>query len=307
MDTDDNVIYFEDNVQKRILIDGDVLLHMACWQKPIKKDEIEAFRADIDEMIDFGTAQHKIDRMEKILYDQTQTFQPTLTLAQERFEHFMNHTLEHNYSEIFSIAIGNSKDNWRLDIHPEYKMQKSRVQSNKKRAPYIQDLRMWAVKEYNGHYCEGYEADDVIRIWANQLGIGNYVVCSVDKDLNLIPGDHFDPKTEDPEKMFWYMDPNDSAIFFWEQMLTGDSIDNIPGVKGVGPKTALKLLGPCKNEQEAKEVVVQEYDLRYGEEGYEHLMFNGQLLHIWNKMGDRWHFDPKEYETITGTIPAIGA
>ncbi len=41
--------------------------------------------------------------------------------------------------------------------------------------------------------------------------------------------------------MYW-VTPAPSIRFFFEQWLTGDSADNIPGIKGVGEKTARKLL-----------------------------------------------------------------
>lgn len=288
---------------KRALIDGDVLIHMACWQKPLNKKEKAALEAEIETLRDFNPKDPRIPQLETKLEEGQLTYQPTIEKAQERFRHFMKHTLDCTYSEEYSIAIGDSKSNWRLDIHPEYKLQKARTNTNDKRAPYIQDLRMWAVEEYSAHYCQGYEADDAIRTWATRLGEGNYIVCSVDKDLNLIPGHHFDPKTQDPEKRFWYMDPVKSAMFFWEQMLTGDSIDNIPGIRGIGPKKAEQILAGCETEQECKEAVVQQYDLKYGEEGYDQLLFNGQLLHIWRWKGDNWTFDEEEYEAITGTKP----
>jgi len=295
------IIMFGETKKRRVLIDGDIFIHMACWQKPISKANQETLQTRINEEKEFGNFD-KASELESSLETAKLTYQPTIEKAQERFSHFMKTSLEANYTDEFSMAIGNSSDNWRKLIHPEYKLQKART-GGKARAPYIQDLREWAVKKYKGHYCEGYEADDAIRCWATRLGIDNYVICSVDKDLNLIPGQHYDPKTEDSSKRFWYMEPNDSAMFFWEQMLMGDSIDNIPGIRGIGPKKTKTLLAPCKNEQDCKEVVVNQYALTYGDEGYKKLLFNGQLLHIWRTKGDIWSFDPEEYEEITGTKP----
>jgi hypothetical protein len=306
MATEPEVIEFEENKPKRILIDGDVLIHMACWQKPLTKVKQLELEVQADELEEFGkfTKSSKIrERLEKGVL----TYQPIISKAQARFRFFMKTIQEHNYSNIFSMAIGDSKNNWRLDIHPEYKLHKARVGSNDKRAPYIQELRLWAIEEYSAHYCQGYEADDAIRIWANRMNLDEYVVCSVDKDLNLVPGNHYDPKTDDKSKRFWYMEPIDSAMFFWEQMLTGDSIDNIPGIVGIGPKKAAALLADCVTEQDCKEVVLKQYDLKYGEDGYKKLMFNGQLLHIWRTKGDNWYLDPKNYENITGTKPVTGA
>lgn len=303
--------------KRRLLIDGDVLIHMACWQKPISKAKEKELRdlADSPGLIGMGDQPLKKGMSSEEAHEAVDaalmTYQPTIEQAQARFRHFMKHILESNGMEVgddlFSMAIGDSSQNFRLEIHPEYKLHKARSDSNKKRAPYIQDLRMWAVEEYSAHYCQGYEADDAIGSWATRLGDDNYVIVTVDKDLNLIPGYHFDPKTEDPHKRRWYVEPEESKRFFCLQLLMGDSIDNIPGIRGIGPKKAEKILEACKTPEECMEAVVQEYDLKYGEEGYDQLMFNGQLLHIWRSMKDHWSFDKEEYEKITGTNPDSGA
>ena len=47
---------------------------------------------------------------------------------------------------------------------------------------------------------------------------------------------------------------------YYVQTLTGDTGDNVIGLKGVGPKTAEKLLAKCKNPKECWDVVVKTYD-----------------------------------------------
>jgi DNA polymerase-1 len=96
---------------------------------------------------------------------------------------------------------------------------------------------------------EGYEADDImatlVRRHANG-GMHVYLV-SRDKDLEQLLSDRvamFDPMKDDvitPERL--------KEIKGWTpqqaieaQILTGDSTDNVPGVPGIGPKTAAKLI-----------------------------------------------------------------
>ncbi|MCG3177905.1 MAG: DNA polymerase I [Phycisphaerae bacterium] len=95
----------------------------------------------------------------------------------------------------------------------------------------------------------GFEADDVIATLARLGRQAGYkvVIVSRDKDLEQLIGDGvvmYDAK-KDREI--------DAAILLAEkgyrpdqavdiQTLTGDSVDNVPGVPGVGPKTAAKLL-----------------------------------------------------------------
>ena len=97
---------------------------------------------------------------------------------------------------------------------------------------------------------EGYEADDLIATlthWASARGL-KIVVVSGDKDLHQL--------IRDPEVRQW--DPQNDRVFTESVVLerfgvapgqmvdylalVGDTTDNIPGVKGVGEKTASQLL-----------------------------------------------------------------
>ena len=99
----------------------------------------------------------------------------------------------------------------------------------------------------------GYEADDIIGTLAKEANQNNYQVdiYSSDRDLlqlvnnnisvHLLKKGMQDVATYTPESIF-----NEFGVTH-EQMidykaLTGDPSDNIPGVPGVGPKTATKLL-----------------------------------------------------------------
>lgn len=97
---------------------------------------------------------------------------------------------------------------------------------------------------------EGYEADDLIATlthWASARGL-EIVVVSGDKDLHQL--------IQDPVVRQW--DPQNDRVFTEEAVmerygitpaqmvdylsLVGDTTDNIPGVKGIGAKTASQLL-----------------------------------------------------------------
>ncbi|MBO6540465.1 MAG: DNA polymerase I [Rhizobiaceae bacterium] len=96
---------------------------------------------------------------------------------------------------------------------------------------------------------EGFEADDLIATYARQMteAGGDTTIISSDKDLMQLVTDHvgmYDPMkdreigiSEVMEK--WGVGP-DKMIDL--QALTGDSVDNVPGVPGIGPKTAAQLL-----------------------------------------------------------------
>jgi DNA polymerase I len=95
----------------------------------------------------------------------------------------------------------------------------------------------------------GFEADDIIATLVRRLDDPdlNIYLVSKDKDLEQLLSDRvfmYDPHKDEvitPERL--------REIKGWSpeqaleaQMLMGDSVDNVPGVAGIGPKTAAKLL-----------------------------------------------------------------
>ncbi|MEM1126256.1 MAG: DNA polymerase I [Bacteroidota bacterium] len=100
---------------------------------------------------------------------------------------------------------------------------------------------------------EGVEADDVIGTLARQAAEEEtpVVIVSPDKDFQQLlgpyisiykpsrRGEEFDPITADSFRESYDLEP----IQFIDMLaLMGDSADNVPGVPGIGEKTAMKLL-----------------------------------------------------------------
>ncbi len=104
---------------------------------------------------------------------------------------------------------------------------------------------------------DGFEADDLIATLAEKMK-ENYkvVVIANDKDLFQIVEDE-KVVLYDPVKKIFYNEksvyeklgvyPNQVADYL---ALIGDSIDNIPGIKSIGPKTAASILKSYKNCEE---------------------------------------------------------
>jgi DNA polymerase-1 len=95
----------------------------------------------------------------------------------------------------------------------------------------------------------GYEADDVIATLAERFASPQMkvVLISRDKDLDQLVGENvvlYDPMKDETfdaaaiEAAKGY--PPSKAVEV--QTLMGDSIDNIPGIPGIGPKTAARLI-----------------------------------------------------------------
>ncbi len=104
---------------------------------------------------------------------------------------------------------------------------------------------------------ETFEADDVIGSIAVQMAeLGHpVVIVSGDKDLAQLVDDRI--RIYDLAKNLWLdaagvkdklgVEPNQVPDLL---ALLGDSVDNIPGVPGVGGKTATKLLSVCKTVED---------------------------------------------------------
>jgi DNA polymerase-1 len=125
------------------------------------------------------------------------------------------------------------------------------------RPPMRSEMRVqfpWIYKVVEAHdfpllSVPGYEADDVIGTLTREaLEVGHEVfIVSGDKDFAQLIGDHVrmvdtvKDVTYDAElvRKKWGVSPE---LFVDYLALVGDSSDNIPGVKGIGPKSAKTLL-----------------------------------------------------------------
>jgi hypothetical protein len=79
------------------------------------------------------------------------------------------------------------------------------------------------------------EGDDVLGIMQQGL---DTTICSIDKDLLMIEGIHYNLDSGKTA----YQEGIDSWRAFVGQLITGDTVDNVPGLPGMGKKKAEKLL-----------------------------------------------------------------
>ena len=113
-------------------------------------------------------------------------------------------------------------------------------------------LNLMGIKYYE---IDNYEADDIIGTFASICDINNYhgLIISSDKDLLQLISKNVEVKLLKSSDYIRYdlkSFKNDYGIdpinIIDLKALMGDSSDNIPGVKGIGEKTALKLLHEFK-------------------------------------------------------------
>lgn len=153
---------------------------------------------------------------------------------------------------------------------------------------YYDKIRDYLSKGKGAIVITGMEADDAVSIaqyadldWFGPYPLpkekANTVLCSIDKDLDMVTGWHYNWMKEDLG-VYW-QDPTDGLRCFYKQLLTGDSVDNIPGLFGVGKaSTLLKKLDDMTTEQEMYDHVQKEYEKRFGSYYYQFMMENAKLL-----------------------------
>lgn len=146
------------------------------------------------------------------------------------------------------VLFDAKRENFRNQIFPDYKA--TRKETPEELVPQFPIIRE-ATDALNLNHLEmeGYEADDLIATYAQKaLEAGmEVVVVSADKDLMQLirPGvEYYDPMKD---KFFGPEDVKEKFGVYPDrvidvQALAGDSTDNVPGVPGIGLKTAAQLV-----------------------------------------------------------------
>jgi hypothetical protein len=142
---------------------------------------------------------------------------------------------------------------------------------------------------------DGMEADDQLAI-EHTGSDGNTIVCSRDKDLRQVPGWHYTwPSWKQEESKPYYISELDGLRFFYSQLLTGDRADNIPGLHGVGAKSAtVSRVNEATTELEMFQEVQTQYELRFGSYWDMFMAENGALLWLLRHPKDDWYSRQKE-------------
>lgn len=185
----------------------------------------------------------------------------------------------------YFLAVG-GPGNFREALRPEYKNSKSRAASRAKRPEWYHDVKAFLLRQPHAVEAVGCEADDLVRMWSVQAAEAGdeHIIVSPDKDLDCIPGMHFNPKHD---QWFGYHVSEDEAdAFYWQQMLSGDSVDNIPGLPGIGPVKAAGMLAKATTPLQRKQLVIAAYYREYRQNWRHYLLANGRLIHMWRRNED---------------------
>ena len=146
------------------------------------------------------------------------------------------------------VAFDSREKNFRRELYPEYKAK--RLQPPEEMIQQLPLIREYL--EYRGIYFlekPGLEADDIIALLARRYAAAgdDVLIFSADKDLFQLVAERifvYHPKLKQKidragVKDFFGIYPEQIVDYL---SLAGDASDNIPGIPGIGEKTATKLI-----------------------------------------------------------------
>lgn len=167
-----------------------------------------------------------------------------------------HYILEHYKPDHIIAAMDSKTKTFRHEFYPEYKATRNKTPEDlHAQIPWICDILTGLGIPIL--QCDGYEADDVIATVAKKCAQNGQTcrILSGDKDLMQLVNDS--TQILKPENGGgWKVTGEEGVIAEWgvkpAQLLDllslyGDTADNIPGVQGVGGKTAGKLLNDYQN------------------------------------------------------------
>jgi len=167
------------------------------------------------------------------------------------------------------------KTNFRNDVAVTAPYKGNRTSAKPKHLEFIRD---YLVQAWDFKVSVDQEADDDIAIAHVATGCTS-IIASLDKDFEQLPGKHWNFVKKEMKDIT----EAEALLNFYLQVLTGDRVDNIIGLKGIGPVKAAKILAGCDSASEMYAACVEAYG---GTE--ERVIENATLLYLRRAEGEIW-------------------
>lgn len=176
--------------------------------------------------------------------------------AEQKVHHFIAKWAEVCDADRVIVCLS-CKDNWRWDILPSYKANRTEAKSPILKQ-YIVDL---LVENYETYERPLLEADDVMGILSTSKKIipGKKIILSIDKDMETIPGWFLNPNADLEPR---YISREYADRWHLMQALMGDPVDNYKGCPRVGLKRAEALLQEGMSIPEMWEAIVGAFEAK---------------------------------------------
>lgn len=215
-----------------LLVDADSLIFASCYRKR-QTPEDEKYYTDITD------SRNKFD---------------------EQFMQIVNH-LEEIYTIDKVITFSGSKGNFRKLITKKYKANRK----NSELPPLLNEMHQFVKDQYDSVYGYGVETDDMVaRYWHNltqQFGRNEVCIVSIDKDYKQFPALIYNYHYKHKEILD--ISEDEAMYNFYEQMIMGDSADNVNYFKGKGKRFAEKYFEDCQTKYQYTKKLYQLFIKEY--------------------------------------------
>tara|TARA_R110000764_G_scaffold3639_5_gene15067 strand:+ start:350 stop:1063 length:714 start_codon:yes stop_codon:yes gene_type:complete len=215
-----------------LLVDADSLIFASCYRKR-ETPEDEKYYTDITD------SRNKFD---------------------EQFMQIVNH-LEEIYTIDKVITFSGSKGNFRKLITKKYKANRK----NSELPPLLNEMHQFVKEQYDSVYGYGVETDDMVaRYWHNltqQFGRDEVCIVSIDKDYRQFPALIYNYHYKHKEILD--ISEDEAMYNFYEQMIMGDTADNVNYFKGKGKRFAEKYFEDCQTKYQYTKKLYQLFIKEY--------------------------------------------
>ena len=248
------------------LIDGDIFTRRYTAACEYDLYTCGTAHGDTEEIRGRKAAEKYIEENDSYrIVDSTRVVEP-VRVVKRNIINSIETILENTTSNECRIFLGEQGvPTFRHKLYPDYK--KKRVDTV--RPAHYAEIYDWLKEKYNAETHHEMEADDALCVVAGLYD--DCVICSNDKDLLQYPGKHYNWITDVKKSIGSF--EGDRSLF--TQILMGDSVDCIPGLKGVGAKKAQKILEDCTDFQQLYASTLTAY-----EGDVEHMMLMGSLVYL---------------------------
>lgn len=147
------------------------------------------------------------------------------------------------------------------------------------------DVEEYLLSDWSTERCTGYEADDGIVM--EFVKSPEYsVVASLDKDFLTVEGMRM---WNWRKKLQIEVSPVEAHRNFYKQMLTGDAVDAVRGVPGIGAAKAAALIDPMTDKKAMEYATYYAFKKAVGALAWDQFVETGRLLHLLRKKGEVWN------------------
>ena len=203
-----------------------------------------------------------------------------LEVALFRTNDLMDRIIHETGSDSYQVFLTGS-NNFRYNYNPEYK-------ANRKdtvRPQWLQQVREHLVVNWKATVEDEQEADDALGIY--QMANKDTIICSIDKDLLMIPGEHYDFVKGIRRDQFTIP----AIRHFYYQLIMGDRTDNIFGFDGKARQSVPKFLEPVLAELSSYDDELDMFSFVRGlYNDDDRLLMNGICLWIRRNEEEIWKF-----------------